>query len=393
MFFGRLPSKINKRTKGINSHNNSETQILLESLFPPNSQKQFVIIDNYNYKTLDEILCAKVPFEKVEYPTEISAQNGITQLKVQKFLNIQNEDKSEQTKSYMELIKLQSQIAKTGFLFPASNDYLMVYGFRQIVIGYGCKNHCTYCAVRFAKNKIESTPLEQIVNQIRNEIKKGYRKFVLVADDFGSWGLDISSTWVDLLEHIDQIECEDLELAIFNIKAEDLLEHKEIIDRLAYKGKIKYICVMSQHVNSAILKRMGRIPFDKNSFIDFINEYGNLNIQIETFNIIGFPGESEEYFNELCDFITHIKTAHYANYSTPFSPRYGTPAYDFDDRIPEEIVLERVKKINNIYRSVMDQNFSVLPEVLHKKLNLMLEKLDQHEFDYENSLQHNLDFK
>ena len=41
----------------------------------------------------------------------------------------------------------------------------------------------------------------------------------------------------------------------------------------------------------------------------------------------------------------------------------------------------------------MDQNFSVLPEVLHKKLNLMLEKLDQHEFDYENSLQHNLDFK
>lgn len=379
---GCLP-KINRKTQGIDTQRVNGEQFLLDNNFSMNPEDQFVIVDNYNYSALDKMIAAKIPFERIDYPTEISAQNGITQLKVQNFLDPYRTDNIKQNKSYLDLIRIQTQIANMGFFFPASNDYLMLYGFKQIVIGYGCKNHCTYCAVKFAKDKIESVPLEKIVNQIEKNIEKGVRKFVLIADDFASWGVDFSTTWVELLKRIDKIECDSIELAIFNIKAEDLLDHKEIIDILATKGKIKYICVMSQHVNSNVLRRMGRVPFNKEQFLNFINEYGNRNIQIEAFNIIGFPGETEEELNELCEFIKQIHTIHYANYNTPFSPRYGTPAYNMKGRIPTDSLMSRVKKINHIYKNTMNVNFSVLPLELRKALNILLEKLEEHEFDYE----------
>ena len=385
---GCLP-KINKITKGIKSTGTDDKEekevYLIENEFSKSENSQFVIIDNYDYSLLDKIICANVKFKDIPYPVEISAQNSLQQMKINAVLtkNIEGDKAEKQRKNYMKLIKLQARIAKSGFLFPVSNDFLLTYGFKQIIIGSGCKNNCAYCAVKFAKNKIESVPLNKLISQIENLIAQGKRKIVLVADDFGSWGIDLGTNWIELIQAINNINYPKLEIGIFNIKVEDILEYKEIVDQIVENGKLKYLCVMSQHVNPRILKLMKRTVFSKNSFVALINEYGSKDVQVETFTIVGFPSETEEEFQELIEFICEVDTPHFANYSASFSLRYGTAACKYDNKISEKVIMNRMKVLEERYIESSIRRFGKLPYNLQKDLYDMLCTLREHAIDYD----------
>lgn len=382
---GCLP-KINEKTKGTHKNSfNEYEELIIENDFKKDSKAQFVIVDNYDYTILDELIQANILFKNIPYPTKISATNGLDQMKLSININKGTKDVEikQQQKNYLELISTQAKIVKKGFLYPASNDYLMVYGYQQIIIGSGCKNNCAYCAVKFAKDKIKSISPDIIIQQMKELVLKGENKFVLIADDIGSWGIDLNLNWTDLIKMIDELVCDEIKIAIFNIKAEDILDYKYIIDPLVNKQKISYLCVMSQHINKRVLLSMGRKPFNKQYFLEMINEYGDKGVQIETFTIIGFPGETKEEFQELVEFIQNVRTVHFANYSTPFSARYGTAAYHFADQIPKEIIMQRVQYIDNKYIESSIKRFSSLPQDLKDNLIKLISLLKEHEINYE----------
>lgn len=385
ILIGCLP-KINDKTQGMHLCEKGDyIPNILDKKYVPDIHSQFIRIDNYDYAVMDQLVSAKIPFDEIPHPEKIEAKNGIDQLKYlfQSFQRVPKEKYLKLQKNYLEMISTQAQIAGKGFFYPGLNDYLLVYNYNQITIGMGCKNKCAYCAVRFAKNKVKSIRPEKITAQIKALIEKGERKFVLMSDDMGSWGADIKKSWTELLEEIDKIPCSDIDLALFNLKAEDLLENREVVDKMVNKGKISYICLMSQHVNKRILEYMNRKPFDKENFGSLIEEYGEKGVHIETFTITGFPSETEEEFQELSDFLGSIKTPHFANRTNPFSERYHTPAAQYPDKIANSEKMRRVKEINKVYVSAAVKRFQKLPEDLRELLIKMLNLLNEHEVLYE----------
>lgn len=380
---GCLP-KINAKTQGIHGDNTNKPH-RISSKYKSEIDSRYVTVDNNDYSLLDKIIGATIPFHKVPYPNKIAAQNGWTQLKYL-FPNNKKIPKkllSDLRKNYFDMITTQTEIAQQGFFYPGLNDYLLVYGFNQITIGSGCKNNCAYCAVKFSKDKLVSRPIGEIVGEMEKLVAEGENKFVLLCDDLGSWGADLNKSWTELLLAIDQIDCKNINLALFNLKAEDWLEQKQVVDQLAYSGKISYLCVMSQHVNKRVLTSMRRTPFDSEEYANAINEYGNLGIHIETFTIAGYPGETRQEFEELLHFFEKIRTPHFSNRTNPFSPRYGTQAAALPQMLTEAQIIDRADEANRYYNRLSEKRFASLPPNIRCLLNKMLSLLNEHELLYE----------
>ena len=107
---------------------------------------------------------------------------------------------------------------------------------------------------------------------------------------------------------------------------------------------------------------MNRKLFEKEDFISAVNEYGSKGIHIHSYNIIGFPGETEEDFQEMLDYMESIETENFSNLNFMYSDRPGTAAAKYPDKVPYEIITERTKRINELYASHSQKRCSVFPE-------------------------------
>ncbi len=133
------------------------------------------------------------------------------------------------------------------------------------------------------------------------------------------------------------------EVGLFNLSVSDFTKFGEIFLNYPFKEKIKYIGVMLQHYNDGVLKRMGRKLFDKERFMYFWNHLGKEGICLYTHIIIGFPGETEDEFQDLLKFIDGTEHNSFTVLSFCYSRRPGTlaPVRFFNDEIPEKIQKER----------------------------------------------------
>jgi tRNA A37 methylthiotransferase MiaB len=348
---------------------------------------QFVKVSIYDFSLLDRIIDAKVPYSAVPYPSEVSPIHGIEGVNFT-FSSMKGFDKIKtqaMQKNFLKQAEYQSQIVKSGFLFPAVGEILTDYGYKHVMIGQGCKNNCAYCAIKLVKTKIVSVSSEIIISQIKGLLSKGHSRFVLLCDDLRSWGLDLKEHWIDLIRKILELDAPDLKLGLFNLKVEDLLEEKQFFDEAIETGKLPYIGLMGQHVNSRILTAMRRNPFTSEEFLDLINTYGRKQVHIHTYNIIGFPGETEEEFSELVQFVHNIKTENFSLLNFAYSERKGTRAATYLDKIPYDTIMERTDRINKAYYDCSEKRFSSLPEKIRESLmNLIKLQMEQRKlyFDY-----------
>ncbi len=242
--------------------------------------------------------------------------------------------------------------------------------YAYLKISEGCDRPCSFCAIPLMRGKHKSKSIEVIVNEATSLAKNGVKELILIAQDLTYYGLDLYkkrelSSLLKELVKVDGIEWIRLHYAFPNGFPLDVLEVIKQEEKVC-----NYIDIPLQHISTKILKSMRR-GSKKENIIELINKMRLLNpeIAIRTTVIVGYPGESEEDFNELKEWIMETKFDRLGCFA--YSHEENTHAYSLVDDVSPKIKQERInsvmeiqsqislelnqKKINQVYKCVIDR--------------------------------------
>jgi len=220
----------------------------------------------------------------------------------------------------------------------------------------GCENYCSYCIIPYARGKVRSKKPEIVISEIKNLINDGHKEIVLTGIHTAHYGSDLEGfSFSKLLREIEKIE--GLErLRISSIEITELDD--EFMDVLnSSKILVDHMHIPIQSGSNDILKLMNR-KYNKEYFIEKIEKIRTIrpNISITTDLIVGFPGETEELFNETIETINKIKFSKIHVF--PFSLRKGTKAEELPNHIDDVTKKERVKSILKISEELEKEYFN-----------------------------------
>ncbi len=216
--------------------------------------------------------------------------------------------------------------------------------FAYLEISKGCNNRCHYCAIPLIKGNYKSRPEDDIIEEAKELVKNGARELILVGQDTTYYGRDIDSktTLSGLCKRLQKIN--DLEW-IRLLYTHPAHWTDELIACVAESDKIvNYIDLPIQHINDRLLKAMGRNTNQKQikTLVDKLRQ--NINhLALRTSIIVGYPGETEEEFQELFDFINHIKFERLGVFT--YSHEEDTAAFQLQDCVNETVKRERQTRI------------------------------------------------
>lgn len=223
-------------------------------------------------------------------------------------------------------------------------------------ISEGCNNFCTYCIIPKIRGKYRSRKMEDIINEAKELAGYGVKELILVAQDTTMYGIDIYEdkklpSLIRELSNINGIEW----IRLLYCYPEEITD--ELIIEIKSNSKVcKYIDMPIQHISNTVLKRMNRRG-RKEDIINSINKMRNEipNLSLRTSIIVGFPGETEDEFNELKDFIKDLKFDKLGVFE--YSQEEGTAAAVMEDQIKEDI--KRLRK----------EELMLLQQQISKKIN------------------------
>ncbi|MFR3064549.1 30S ribosomal protein S12 methylthiotransferase RimO [Peptoniphilus sp.] len=245
-----------------------------------------------------------------------------------------------------------------------------------VKISEGCNNNCSYCIIPSLRGKNRSRKIEDIYSEVEYLVSKGAREIILIAQNTTDYGIDLYAKYSlsNLINKISKIE--DLKwIRVLYLYpdhfTDDLIEEFKNNDKL-----VNYVDMPLQHISDDVLKKMNR----KTSKEHIIKTLKNLrksvpDIVIRTTFIVGFPGESDDDFNQLVDFIKDIKFDKLGVFE--YSKEEGTRAASLDEQIFDSIKEERKNEIMAIQSEIS-------AEILSKKIGKKLEVLIEEEVDEEN---------
>lgn len=211
-----------------------------------------------------------------------------------------------------------------------------------VKISEGCNNRCTYCIIPYLKGNNISRPMEAIIDEIQNLVARGTREVILIAQNTTDYGIDLYGRYalVDLLKALRDIE--ELKWVRILYAYPDHFDDA-LIDEMRDNPKVlPYIDIPIQHASNNVLRAMNR-KTDRKSIEQLIER---LRLQIphmairSTF-LLGFPGETDDDFLEVMDFIENTPIDRAGAFA--YSKEEGTPAADMEDQIADEIKGERVE--------------------------------------------------
>ena len=222
-----------------------------------------------------------------------------------------------------------------------------------IKIAEGCDNRCAYCIIPYLRGKFRSRQMDDVLYEARLLAASGVKELIVVAQDTSRYGTDLPGNkrlLPELLREMCRIE--ELKWIRVHYVYPDEIDD-EFIEVMASEPKIvKYLDIPIQHCNSKILKLMNRRgdgPFLRELFAKLRARIPGL--VIRTSLITGLPGEGEEEFAELCDFLRELRLERVGAFA--FSPEEGTPAAQMEF-VDNEIALKRAETIEMIQSSIMD---------------------------------------
>ena len=204
--------------------------------------------------------------------------------------------------------------------------------YAYLKIGEGCSNKCTYCAIPYIRGPFVSRKMEDILEEAEKLASEGIKEIIVIAQDTTKYGEDIygKSRLAELLQEISKIN--GIEWIRFLYSYPEGITD-ELIDTVANNPKIaKYFDIPIQHISNAVLKRMNR-KTSKEKIENLLEKIRNKipNVTLRTSLIVGFPGETEEQFGELLEFVKKAKFDKLGTFM--YSKEEGTPA----SRLPEQI--------------------------------------------------------
>ena len=211
-------------------------------------------------------------------------------------------------------------------------------------IGEGCSNHCTYCAIPLIRGEYVSRPLEDIIHEAISLAEIGKKEITLLEQDTSKYGSDFKdgTTLVTLLEKLVNIQGIE-HIRLLYLYPDEISD--ELIDFIAKNPVIyPYFDIPIQHSEDSILRRMNRRG-DKKLLINLMNKIREKVpcAVLRTTIMVGFPGESEEDYNNLLAFIKEMKFDHLGAFA--YSQEEDTPSYDYPDQIPEDIKNKRLDQL------------------------------------------------
>ena len=211
---------------------------------------------------------------------------------------------------------------------------------------YGCDKFCTYCIVPYTRGTQRSRKHEAIVDEVKELKEKGYKEVTLLGQNVNAYGKDLYNdyTLANLLSDVSDTGIERIRFVTSH--PWDFTE--EMVDVIASRDNIMpYIHLPLQSGSSKILKLMNR-RYTKEDYLKLYNSIRSKvkNASITTDIIVGFPGETEEDFNETLEVVNECKFD--GAYTFIFSPRVGTPAAKMVDNIDLETKNERLYKLNEL---------------------------------------------
>ena len=220
-------------------------------------------------------------------------------------------------------------------------------------IAEGCNNHCAYCVIPKLRGKFRSRPMEDILEEARAMAVAGVREIIVVAQDITRYGTDLygERRLSDLLHELCAMDFTWVRLHY--LYPDEITD--DMIETIATEPKIvKYLDIPIQHVNNRILKAMhrrGDSAFLRSLFNELRSRIPGL--VLRTSLIVGLPGETEEEFEELCEFMREMNIERAGVFC--YSPEEGSEAAEMPDQIDEETKNERRMIIEELQSDVLDR--------------------------------------
>ena len=245
-------------------------------------------------------------------------------------------------------------------------------------IGEGCSNRCTYCTIPSIRGNMRSRSMENVIDEAKQLAESGVKELILIAQDTTSYGLDLYGELklpelLNELCKIDSIEWIRL-LYCYPDRITD-----ELIETMKNQEKVvNYIDLPLQHADDKILKAMNRRG-DQALIRNVISKLRAEipDVVIRTNFIVGFPGEGEEEFETLAEFVNEIEFDRLGVFT--FSPQEGTPAFDMEDQVDEDIKTRRGEVIMQDQYSIMEEKNN---EKIGKTYRVVVEDYDGYSDSY-----------
>ena len=250
------------------------------------------------------------------------------------------------------------------------------YSFKSGVnIMFGCNNFCSYCIVPYVRGRERSREPKEIIREIEQLVADGVVEVMLLGQNVNSYGKNLKEpvTFAQLLEEVEKIE--GLErIRFMTSHPKDLSD--ELIEVMGRSKKIcKHLHLPLQSGSSRILKIMNR-RYDKEHYLELVDKIRAAvpDIALTTDIIVGFPGETEEDFEETMDVVRKVR--YDSAFTFIYSKRTGTPAAAMPNQVPEDVVKNRfdrlLKEVQDIAGEVVKRHEGTVQKVL-------VEEIDTHE--------------
>lgn len=248
--------------------------------------------------------------------------------------------------------------------------------YAYLSVAEGCNNRCSYCAIPDMQGPYRSRPMEDILKEAKQLAENGFKELILIAQDTTYYGIDIYGvpSLSKLLHELCQID--NLHwIRILYAYPDHFTD--ELIETMASEDKIcKYIDIPFQHINNAVLKRMNR-NITKEEILSLIKKLRSAmpNIMIRSTFITGFPGETQDQFDELLEFLKFVKLDRVGVF--PYSQEDRTLAGKMPDQVPEDIREERAEQLmEEQYQVMYDRHQSLLGKTMEVKVDELSEDVD-----------------
>ena len=218
-----------------------------------------------------------------------------------------------------------------------------------IRIGEGCSNRCTFCAIPMIRGPYRSREEGAVLREIRSLAAQGVREHILVAQDTTRYGTEDHphTTLPDLMRKAAAIEGVDWLRVLYCYPDET---NEELLDVLADLDNVcPYLDIPIQHINAEMLRRMHRRG-TREDILRCVRGARKRGLTLRTTLIVGFPGETEDQFRELMDFVEETEFDRLGAFA--YSPEEGTPAAKMPDQIAEEVKQERLDRLMTLQQKI-----------------------------------------
>lgn len=223
--------------------------------------------------------------------------------------------------------------------------------YAYLKIAEGCNRSCSYCAIPLIRGAHRSIPIEDLVAEAKALVAGGVKELIVISQDTTYYGLDIYGRRA-LGELLDRLANESGAIWIRLHYTYPTSFPADAIDAIArHKNICNYIDIPLQHINSRILSSMQR-GIDREGTLRLLDTFRAKlpDVAIRTTLIVGYPGESEEEFDELKDFVKQARFDRMGCFA--YSPEEGTPAYALGDTVPEDVKQRRVDELMAIQEQI-----------------------------------------